>query len=105
MVHSTSLRPIGSLIVPSILVASSWRFLPTRSMACLTAARSSGDVAEVVAGGKDAAGGIGARCGNICGNIGACNAGGVAPAGMAETGVTGAAGAIDSGADFDGFCA
>ena len=43
----------------STLVASSWRFLRTRSIACLTAVRSSGDVAVVgaVANGAEARGG------------------------------------------------
>src|SRR5579862_4182760 len=44
-----SLRASGSEIVLSRLAASSLRLLPTRSTACLTAARSKGDVAALVA--------------------------------------------------------
>src|SRR5271156_5490745 len=49
MTHSTSLRASGSEILPSTLVASSWRFLRTRSIACLTAVRSIGEVVAVAA--------------------------------------------------------
>src|ERR1700692_3553523 len=44
-----SLRASGSEIVLSRLAASSLRLLPTRSTACLSALRSSGDVAALVA--------------------------------------------------------
>src|SRR5262249_25244295 len=47
--HSTSLRATGSVMEPSTPVASSWRFLRTRSMACFTAVMSSGEVATVAA--------------------------------------------------------
>src|ERR1700722_9878034 len=44
-----SLRASGSDIVLARLAASSLRLLPTRSTACLSALRSSGDVAALVA--------------------------------------------------------
>src|ERR1700729_548378 len=49
-----SLRASGSEIEFSRLAASSLRLLPTRSTACLTALRSSGDVAALVAMAKAA---------------------------------------------------
>src|SRR6516162_6017991 len=49
MAHSTSLRPTGSVIVLSTLVASSGRALCTSSSACLIAERSSGEVVELAA--------------------------------------------------------
>jgi hypothetical protein len=47
--HSMSLRASGSEIEFPRLAASSLRLLPTRSTACLSALRSSGDVAALVA--------------------------------------------------------
>src|SRR5215472_12758549 len=47
--HSTSLRASESVMEFTIAVASSWRFLRTKSSACFTADRSSGDVAVVAA--------------------------------------------------------
>src|SRR5215472_3881338 len=47
--HSTSLRASGSVIEFAVAVASSWRFLRTKSSACFTADRSRGDVAVVAA--------------------------------------------------------
>src|SRR5215472_17500095 len=47
--HSTSLRASESVMEFAIAVASSWRFLRTKSSACFTADRSSGDVAVVAA--------------------------------------------------------
>src|SRR5215472_8839116 len=49
MAHSTTLRPTGSVIVLSTLVASSGRLLCTSSSACLIADRSSGEVVELAA--------------------------------------------------------
>src|SRR5262249_24224505 len=47
--HSTSLRASGSVIEFAAVVASSWRFLRSRSIACFTADRSIGEVAVVAA--------------------------------------------------------
>src|ERR1700733_3665269 len=55
MIHSTSLRATGSEIVASTELACSVRPLWTRSAACLTAERSSGDVvaaAAIASGGE-----------------------------------------------------
>src|SRR5262249_38074982 len=64
MTHSTSLRATGSVREPSTPVASSWRFLRARSMACFTTVTSSGEVAppDVVAKGAAIRGLAGVAC-------------------------------------------
>src|SRR6185437_2532989 len=117
MAHSTSLRPTGSVIVLSMLVASSGRLLCTSSSACLIADKSSGEVVELVAiakaaprrAGEGGADTLEGRSGMVEGvNAGALRGGASAPARsmtpdggideVAATGPVGTAGGIAAGA-------
>jgi hypothetical protein len=119
-IHSTTFRANGSVMELSTLVASSCRFLRTRSIACFTAERSSGEVAAVAAGAKGGAiRGVGFACTAGAGEgtfVGAAETGTVSAGGASVSGAPwdvvdfravgfGAAGLLDLTALFDGRCA